>query len=149
MKELFDEILKIMGKYRMDAVYKIQDSYYTRKEVEQLQLRTLTEYLSGMDAWETVALYGGGGYCESIWEAVENSGKKIVCVIDNFKAGKVMSGGIQAVSLERFLSEYAKETDAVMISSWNDQKELEEELTEKGPGVFLISPHGLWSISRN
>lgn len=136
MKELFDEIQEIIGKYRIDAVHEINGSYYTQKEAEELQLQKLREYLSEFADWRTVALYGGGRYCESILETVKKAGKNIICIIDNFKSG-MADEEIPVVPMCRFRSDYAAETNAVIISSWNYHREFENELVNTG-GILNV-----------
>ena len=66
MKTLFDEILGIMQEYNIDAIYEINNIYYTRDEVEQIQMKQLKEFLLNICNYKSIALYGGGKFCDAV-----------------------------------------------------------------------------------
>lgn len=128
MKDLFDEVFKIIKKYRIDAVYNIGNSYYTKEEAEQLQMQELRNYLLNNFNDKSVALYGGGRYCNWIWTTLESLYGNFTCIIDNYPSKSEIEKEIPVVNLDEFLKTKEEITDAIIITSWNYHEAFKEEL---------------------
>ena len=130
MQELFDEVLEVIRKYHMDAIYNINGAYHTLEGVEQLHDQYLRDYLSdNLEGHNPIALYGGGKYCESIFDVISEDQRKITCIIDNYESKKVnVKNGMPIVNTDDFLLNYEEQTEAVIIVSWNYHEAFKEEL---------------------
>lgn len=86
MRELFDEIMDVIVEHRINAIYYINGVFYTRDEVEQIQMELMRKYVDGLAKYTSVALYGGG-YCRRIFDALSGLHGKVTCIIDNSVIG--------------------------------------------------------------
>lgn len=128
MRELFDEIMDVIVEHRINAIYYIDGVFYTRDEVEQIQMELMRKYVDGLAKYTSVALYGGGGYCRRIFDALSGLHGKVTCIIDNSVIGTSIMKGIPVVSIDEFLLAEEKDVDAVIITSWNYHEAFKSEL---------------------
>ena len=128
MRNLFEEIMGIIKKYRIDAIYYSDGLHYTRDEAEQAQMRQLENYLASLPDYASVALYGGGLYCENIFSALKSLHGNISCIIDNFTSKIGDEKGIAVVNIDDFLLTKEKDVEAVLITSWDYHEAFECEL---------------------
>lgn len=126
MKTLFDEILGIMQEYNIDTIYEINNIYYTRDEVEQIQMKQLKEFLLNICNYKSIALYGGGKFCDAVLDTLKKV-YKINCIIDNNISKKYVKKDIPVVDIEYFIDNY-KYIEAIAITSWDYHEAFKAEL---------------------
>lgn len=134
MSELFDRILDVIRKYRINAVYYINDLCYTQDEVTRIQRQQLELYASSLSAYKSVALYGGGRFCKEVFASLSKL-NNITCIIDSSASKQKTSMGFPLVDLDEFLLNYESTTDAVIITSWDYHEAFKSQLQ-------LVNCHG-------
>ena len=126
--ELFDEILEVVRENRIDAIYCLDGSYHTWQEIKLIQEQQLEDYIANLSPCRSVAVYGGGGYFESIFNSLRNLHSKITCIIDNANTKSGDKRGIPCMNIGNWLLSAEELADTVIIASWDYHEQFKAEL---------------------